>query len=240
MKNKRFLLSVIIGLLIVSMVPMVVFANAAEPPAIVILVNNPPEDLSVVLVSHPDRIDAIVREIAWEGYYAFYSGDLRDETDFVFKITSGSESFEWTPDVALENYNNVFTLDVSKQTITPGKYPLRSLILVSMRVLITLLIEGFIFFLFRFKEKKSWIVFFAVNLVTQGALNILLSGGNALFASYLLIPLVLGEFVVFAVEALAFPLLIKEQNKRRIFAYVFIANTISLIAGGYLISVLPV
>jgi hypothetical protein len=39
---------------------------------------------------------------------------------------------------------------------------------------------------------------------------------------------------------IAFPIFIDEHKKGRILIYVFIANLISLIAGGYIISVLPV
>jgi hypothetical protein len=106
--------------------------------------------------------------------------------------------------------------------------------------MITLLIEGFIFFLFQFKEKRSWLAFLVINLVTQGALNIWLNVEGSLMPSYLFITLVIGEILVFAVELVAFPLLIKEHKNSRIFIYVFVANLVSLIAGGYLISFLPV
>lgn len=239
-KCRKLLLSVMIGLLIVSMIPMISFANAAEPPSLVMLVNNPPKDLSIVLISNPDQPEASVRKVAWEGYYSFYSRDMQDFDDYVFEITTGKESFKWSPSGSLKEYNNVYTLDVSKQTLTPGKYPLRSALLISMRVLLTLLIEGFIFYLFGFREKRSWIVFFVVNLVTQGVLNVLLDGGEFHMAAYLVLVLVMVEAFVFGAEMIAFPLLLKEHSKKRIFTYVLIANFMSLIAGGYIISVLPV
>ena len=83
-------------------------------------------------------------------------------------------------------------------------------------------------------------MFFAINLVTQGVLNIWLNGGNAFLAPYLVLALFIGEAFVFGAEMIAFPMLLKEHNKGRIITYVFIANALSLVAGGYIISVLPV
>ena len=109
-----------------------------------------------------------------------------------------------------------------------------------MRLLLTLLLEGIIFWLFWFREKRSWLIFLAINLVTQGVLNIWLNSGGSLIPSYLIFNLIIGEFFVFAAEMYAFPIFIKEHKKSRILMYAFIANLMSLIAGGYIISVLPV
>ncbi|GLC31204.1 hypothetical protein bsdE14_26140 [Clostridium omnivorum] len=58
--------------------------------------------------------------------------------------------------------------------------------------------------------------------------------------SYLILSLIIGEFFVFVIEMIAFPILVKEHGKSRSLVYAFIANFVSLIAGGYIISVLPV
>jgi hypothetical protein len=50
----------------------------------------------------------------------------------------------------------------------------------------------------------------------------------------------MGEFFVFAAEMIAFPLLINEYKKSHSFSYAFIANLISLFAGGFIITILPV
>jgi len=238
--GKHMLLIMVLCTLIISNLPTTASANSAEPPSLVILVNNPPDDLSIVLVSNENQAEAIVRRVAWEGYYVYYSRDMQSSDEYTFKITTKGESFECTLGAPLKQYNNVFTLDVSNRELTPGKYPFRSVLLVSIRLLLTLLLEGIIFWLFRFRQKRSWLIFLAINLVTQGALNILLNSGGSLMPSYLIIGLIIGEFFVFAAEMIAFPVFIKEHKKSRILIYVFIANLISLIAGGYIISVLPV
>ena len=238
--GKRLLLVMVICTLMISILSTTSFANSAEPPSLVILINNPPDDLSIVLVSNEKQSEAIVRRAAWEGYYVFYSRDMQTGGEYTFKVTTNGESFECTLSAPLQRYNNVVTLDVSNRKLTPGKYPFRSVLLVSIRLLLTLLLEGIIFWLFRFRQKKSWLIFLAVNLVTQGVLNIWLNSGGSLIPTYLIFSLIIGEFFVFAAEIIAFPLFIKEHKKSRILIYAFIANLISLISGGYIISVLPV
>lgn len=240
MAARKALLLIVIGILVVFVMPMQIWANSAEPPSLVILVNDPPEDLSIILISDEEMSEATVRKVAWEGYYAFYSRDLEKEGRYVFQVSTGQDQFEWSPDEALQGYNNVYTLNVNDQVFTLGTYPFRSAILVSIRVLLTLLIEGLVFLFFRFREKRSWLVFLVVNLLTQGVLNIWLNNGGSLMPSYLLIALVIGEVFVFGAEVIALPLLIEEHKKSRILICVIVANLASLVAGGYIISVLPV
>ena len=237
---RGILLCVLAGALVIAVFPLISFGNSAEPPALVILVKDPPKDFEVVLTTDHTRTEASVRKVAWEGYYAFYSRDIKRDGDYTFNITVDGESFECSLDSPPEGYNNVYTLDVDERRLSPGKYPFRALLLILIRLLITLLIEGFVFLMFGFKAKRSWITFFAVNIVTQGALNIWLNVEGSLMPSYLIITLVIGEKFVFAVELVAFPLLVKEHRGIRTFLYVFVANLISLIAGGCLISCLPV
>ncbi|MDD3169398.1 MAG: hypothetical protein PHC91_08070, partial [Eubacteriales bacterium] len=94
--------------------------------------------------------------------------------------------------------------------------------------------------LFGFRMKSSWLAFLAINLVTQGILNIWLSSGGSLLPGYLIFSLLIGEVLVFMAELITFPLIVKEHTAFRITACVFCANVISLIAGGYIITVLPV
>ncbi len=238
--SKNLLLGMLLCTIMILILPTTVLANSAEPPSLVILIKNPPKDLSIVLVSNESRPEARVKRVAWEGYYAFYSRDMQVNGDYTFKVTTNGETFECRIDTPLKEYNNVFTLDIPLRKLMPGTYPFRRVIVVSMRLLLTLLLEGIIFWFFRFRQKKSWIIFLCINLVTQGALNIWLNSGGSLMPSYLILSLIFGEFFVFMAEMIMFPILIKEHGKSRSLSYAFIANFISLIAGGFIISVLPV
>jgi len=238
--NKGLQLFMLLCTLMILILPTTVLANSAEPPSLVIFVNNPPNDLSIVLVSNGSQPKASVRRVAWEGYYAFYSRDMKATGNYTFKVTTNGESFECTIGKPLQQYKTVFTLDIPNRALTPGTYPFRRMILISIRLLLTLLIEGIIFWLFSYRQKRSWIIFLCINLVTQGAINICLNSEGLLMPSYLILSLIIGEFFVFVAEMIAFPVLIKEHGKGRSLIYAFIANFISLIVGGYIILVLPV
>lgn len=226
--------------LVLSLLPAAVSANSAEPPSLVILVNNPPEDLTVTLVSDGSQKAATVKKVAWETYYIFYKRDLQAGDMYTFRFVTQGESFEASITSLPKRYNNVYTLDLSDRELTPGVYPLRSFLLVSLRVLLTLLIEGAVFWLFMYREKRSWLIFLTINLVTQGILNICLNSGESLLPAYLILALILGEFFVFIFELAAFPFLIKEHKKGRTILYVLLANLLSLVAGGFAITLLPV
>lgn len=238
--RRSLLLFIMFCILVISILPVTALANSAEPPSLIILVNNPPEDLSIVLISNENQPEATFRRVAWEGYYVFYSRHMHSNGEYTFKVTTNGESFECTLGGVLKYYNNVATLDLPSHQLKMGKYPFRSVLLVSIRLLLTLLIEGIIFWLFKFREKRSWLIFLVVNLITQGSLNIWLNSGSYLMQSYLILNLIAGEIYVFAAEMIVFPVLIKEHGKGRILTYAFISNLISLILGGYIISVLPV
>lgn len=238
--GKRVLIGMMLCTLMVVCLPAMASANSAEPPSLVILINNPPADLSIVMISNENQRSAIKRQVAWEGYYVFYSRDMQDDDEYTFKITTNGESFECTLDAPLQGYNNVVTLDIAGREFNPGTYSFRSVLLVSIRLLLTLLLEGIVFWFFGFRQKSSWLAFLAINLITQGALNIWLNSGDSLMPGYLILGLLVGEFFVFTAEMIAFPFFIKEHKVRRIVIYTFTANAISLLAGSYLITVLPV
>jgi len=239
-KDKFSLSIMMLFTLLLFMFPVIVSANSAEPPSLVILVNNPPDDLVIEMVSDDKQTQAEFRRSAWEGYYFFHSRDMQADGEYVFKVTTNGESFECTPGEYLQPYHNVVTLDLTGRKLTPGKYPFRAALLVLIRLLLTLLIEGIIFWLFGFRQKRSWLIFLAINLVTQGVLNIWLNSDGSLMPNYLILGLIFGEFFVFMVEMMAFPNFIREHKKVRILLYAFIANLISLFAGGFMITLLPV
>ena len=93
--------------------------------------------------------------------------------------------------------------------------------------------EGLILLLFRYRQKRSWAVFGAVNLVTQGALAATLSVaairlgvGFGFFALFLL-----AELGIMIVETAAFMVLWKEHSRKRAAALGIAANAVSALVG---------
>ena len=180
---------------------------------------------------------------AWESYYRFFyhmSPLGNDNLDgAVLIVKSNEKNFQCPlPAATFNTYNNLLTLDMETENLTIGQSPLRAPLLVAMRIILTLVIEGVIFFLFGYRKKTSWIAFFAINMVTQGALNAMLTGPS--LGSYWIIGFAFGEIVVLAVELMAFIFFVKEFRKRRVAVYTVVANVASLIIGGLLIAYLPV
>jgi hypothetical protein len=223
------------------------YANSAEPPGFTVVVTNSPEDLSLSLQLPDDNLtEAIVLDSekkAWETYYRFYyhmsPAPKSNLGGAVLIVQSSEKSFQCVlPASTFDTYNNLLTLDMDTESLSIGQTPLRVPVLVVLRVSLTLLIEGIVFLLFGYRQKRSWLVFAAVNLITQGGLNAMLTGPS--LGSYWIIGFILGEVVVFIAELLAFSSLIKEFRKRRAVMYAIVANTASLILGGLLIAYLPV
>ena len=129
-----------------------------------------------------------------------------------------------------------------KRTLTRGTSWLRPYEFASITIILTLLIEGVIFFLFGYRKRNSWIVFLATNILTQGFLYVWLNTQfYPLVNSYffpVLFSLIVGEFLVFISEITVFLILVRERRRLVTFSYVVAANFASLIVGGFLINAL--
>jgi len=227
--------------------PTIIYSNSAEPPSFTIIASNPPEDLSLSLIlSDESQIEGIKLDKetkAWETYYRFFyhmipSGrDKLEDAELV--VESSEQNFKISlPTETFKTYNNLLTLDLDAESLIIGQSPLRVPILVTMRVVLTLLIEGIVFYLFGFREKRSWLIFLVINLITQGGLNAMITGPG--IGSYWIIGFIFGEIIILIVEMIAFISLLKEHKKSRRAIYTITANLASLILGGILISYLPV
>lgn len=239
LRTGKIIFAMVITISMLFSATSICHSNAAEPPSIVIIVPDAPDDLEISIGYDGEYIKADKIDKVIETYYVFYLPYLGRTKDYHFRIDTGEESFEIVTDTRWEQYNNTFTLDLKNQTLTPGKSLSRSIILVSTRIILTLIIEACVFWIFGYRQKESWLVFLCINLLTQGVLNIWLNGFTPM-TSYLIFQLIIGEFHVFVAELVAFLVFIKEHSRRRTALYVITANFISLIAGGYLISILPI
>ncbi|SNS90073.1 hypothetical protein SAMN05446037_102641 [Anaerovirgula multivorans] len=215
------------------------YGNSAEPPSILIIVPNAPDDLEISVGTGDAFTEARETNKLIETHYTFYSREIRMVSDYTFTISTGNINYEIALEKPLKLYNNIYTLDLDAQTLTPGKLLSRSILLVSMRIILTLIIEGILFWQFGFRNKESWIAFLMINLVTQGALNIWINGFPPA-QSYLVFSLIFAEIIIVIVEILSFLILVKEHSGPRKVSYALVANVLSLIAGGYIITMLPI
>jgi hypothetical protein len=231
-----FLLS---ALLIIG-IPKISYGNSAAPPSIIIIVPNAPDDLEISIGSGDNLSKAARRDRVVESYFVFYRFDLKETKDYTLHVSTKGEVFDAVMYGQIGDYNRIYTLSLKNRTLVPGKLLWRDILLVSMRVLLTLAIEAAIFWLFGYRSRISWISFLVINLITQGWLNIWLNSYHTPVDSYVILSLIFGEFLVYFAEFIAFLAAVREKRPLVAFLYVLVANTLSLVAGGFLITVLPI
>ncbi len=240
LKYKKILSMSVFILMVILSLNISAYGNSAEPPSILIIVPNAPDDLSIKLNYESSSYEARIVDKVIEKYYTFYSSNMfKKPNTYNFVVSSKDYSFEFELDKPIKNYNNIYTLNLKNHSLTEGKLLSRSIMLVGMRVTLTFIIEAFIFWIFGFRNKKSWMAFLVINLITQGALNVWINGFSPMI-SYAVFTLIFGEFFVFVAELIAFMTFCKEHGRLRKVLYVLTANLVSLIVGGYIITILPI
>ena len=225
MKPKRLAALLLIAFTLLSL-QSAALANAAEPPSFIIIVSNPPDGLELSIPSGAPGTEPYVLQKTvkgWESHYRYFYGD----TQFTIPFAP-----------AKGRYGALYTLDVAGRTIAEGEKPLRTPLLIAMRVLLTLAIEGLVFYLFGYREKRSWRVFFIANLVTQTGLNLLFHGISLGYMwAIFFYPL---EMLIAAIEAKVYCGFITEKSKKMSILCAVVANLLSMLCGGYIISHLPI
>lgn len=235
MWRKILIFVLVFGLLNLSEVT----ANAAEPPMIVIIVQDAPDDLQLEMSSEEGSFQVTRIEGFQTLYFKVHAEQSISGIPIELKFTSSAGSYDLTIKDALSSYDNLFTLDYTKRLMTPGRPLLRTVLLVTSRVFLTLTIEGAIFFLFGYRRKKSYQIFLMTNLVTQGFLYVWLTSMKP-FHSYMILNLVFGELLIFFIESFVMTACITEKKSWRTLIYVWVANAASLYFGAYLLERLPV
>ena len=146
-------------------------------------------------------------------------------------------------------FDSYFTVDMSGVTdeITATKSYDYSVEIVSLlcRIVLTILLELGVAWLFGFRSKKQIGVILGINLVTQVVLNVLLNLINYKNGAFAFIFYYIEfEFIVFAIEAVVYAILLKRISEEKIstgeaVCYAFVANIVSFVAGGVIATVVP-
>ena len=229
---------VLLGILAVVLLALPAWGNASEPPSILLIVPGAPDELVVGVGDGEEYVEAARRDKVLESYFLFYHREIEGVDDLHLRVSGGGHDLRVPVGELTQKYRNVYTLDLDDGTLIEGKDPVRAAAYVTMRVVLTLIIEGLVFFLLGFRTRRSWTVFLVVNLVTQGALNLWIN--TVAYNDYsLFFGLIFYEFVIIIVEMVAFLGLLNEHGKWRRSLYVLLANILSLFVGGYILTVLP-
>lgn len=238
MKRKMLVLCILVLMLFLHGLAL---ANAAEPPGLTVIVNNPPEGLTLSLqLDNEDTAPLVAEHRFWEGQYKFYYHDIPGSRDWIKTAELTAEWSDRTLGIPIPReyfgYNNQVTLNLKTGELIQGQNPMRAPLLTAMRVILTLIIEGAILFAFGYRTRQSLIVFLILNLITQTALNVVFIGADA----YWFILYVIIEIGIFLLEGAVCKDRLTEHGKKRAILYSITANAASLLLGGWMISSLPV
>lgn len=253
---KKKVLCIIAAVVFCLALPVPALANSAGLPYLTILVENPPAGLELSLTVESEGTQKTYpiegERILWEGCYRFYNhlwspwaAEDAAQPTAVLQVDTGEESFSLPVEPQGFSFEgNVVTLDLRNQRLLYDQPWWRTPLLIGLRMVLTLALEGAVFWLFGYRQRRSWAVFLLVNLFTQGAVNL---------ALHLLIPtgtdyfVVLGlffytpmELLVLVVEIVAFRLLLRERTKGRAAGCAAVANLLSWGLGGLLLACLPI
>lgn len=243
--KKPFLILILILTLLIGGTPN--YGNSAEPPGLIILVSFPPDDLKMSLLIESGTLSEPIvlkkEKRSWEAAYRFFYHMTPMENRPLSKgklvVETEGQRFEFSmPSGINRSYNQFLTLDLKKGTLSMGTPPYRAPILVGIRLSLTLIIEGAVFYLLGLREKKSWMLFLMVNLVTQGWLNTLIEGPNMGYMWFF--GFIFAEGLILVVEWAIYLAWLKEFTKKRASIAVWLANMASLLLGGCLLTVLPI
>ena len=168
------------------------------------------------------------------GEYVYSYHGLPDTFRLAVATSEGAQAVEQP--YTRQLFHTVLVYDWATNTVeavTPS--PLFYLAQLCSTLVPTLVIEGLILLAFGFRERRTWLVFLLVNLITQVGLHLFCNGQVLAAAqgnfSYYLLLMAVPELVIFAVEAVAYQALLQEHTHRRRVGYTLCANLASFLIG---------
>lgn len=152
----------------------------------------------------------------------------------IILVTKSGESWVSEP-LERQLMNSAVRVNWEKKTAVMPSVQVLYVLQFLSTLLPTLLIEGLIFYAFRFPGKRNWLIFLLVNLVTQGALSVVLSlnivGSNGSYIILGMLILLPVELLIALAEAALYMKLLRGQPKHKCFAYGIAANAASFLLG---------
>lgn len=220
--TRRSLALVLLALVVFS---LPVFANAVQPPSLVIIVPGAPEGYTISLMNGTNDRSA-KKSFLLEDQFALYNLPRGDEIELRLGLPGEEQTvvFDKPP-----GFSPIVTIEPSTLKVTQGYSLSRIALQLFLRVGLTLLIEGAIFWFYGFRRWRSWILFVFINLVTQGYLAYSINRQNP-FLSYVTMGIFMLEVGILLVEWVFYRLTLRE-NRAKITEYVFTANIVSLALG---------
>lgn len=250
-RRKRFAAALLSALLILT-VPALA-AGVYHAPVLTVIAPLAPGELKVTvnIIKQGTTIPVVLetQRRGWEMQYALrreavygittWYGNTYDFKDATMIVEYGGEvktipiPAELLSERGSEDYLTLHWRTGQLTALSKWRAPA----LLLMWVAIAMAAEGVVYYLYGYRSKRSWLVFFLVNLVTQGAHHTLVSGinvdTNRIKVYVLFIPL------LFLVEMLAFVMFVDERSRDRTVSFAVVGNLASQAVLALLMGVLP-
>ena len=225
-------------------------ANQVRTPGLSIFVINAPKDLKLFIqYRHSELPEPLEMQRAsryWETYYNYYYQHLpgRFDEDFIgakLIVRSSQYSYELpiSRDPEMRVDKRLMTLDLKQATLVYGEPGWRAPLAVAGRVMLTLLLEGVVFFLFGLRAKSSWLIFFILNLITHSLLSSFLAHPFEAKGDFFIAVFI--SVWVFLVEAAIYYFALKEiELSPKALLLALVANLVGFFLGGWIMPYFPV
>lgn len=236
--KQKIILPLMIIIAVLTGAFSVAYANSNMPPSYTLYSYNCPADTAIYQCFRDGSEETVVSDWGSERRLneSIFWIDIGNDAEKLHIVSSEKDFYVEFPETL--QYYEFLTLDFEKEKLLTDIPPWRKPLLITSRVVLTLLIECFVYFLAKYRKKSSYIKIMIINLITQGFLNIVISGESLSYHSYAALYFLLTEAVVFAVEMIAVPIAVKERRDVAVES-AFFANVASLVIGGLILAGLP-
>ena len=250
-KMKRlYLLIVVLALAFAAFLPIrAASEHQLQTPGLSIFVINAPKDLRLFVQFRnsalPEPLEMQRASRYWETYYNYYYQRLpgRFDEDFIgakLIVRSSQYSYELpiSRDPEMRVDKRLMTLDLKQATLDYGEPGWRAPLAVAGRVMLTLLLEGIVFFLFGLRAKSSWLIFFILNLITHSLLSSFLAHPFEAKSDFFMAVFI--SVWVVLVEAAIYYFTFKEiELSPKALLLALIANSVGFFLGGWIMPYFP-
>lgn len=163
-------------------------------------------------------------------HYFFYTGI---PTDYQILVVTESGETWLSPPCARRALQSSVTVDWEARTVTVPSVARSYLLQFLCTLLPTLLLEGAVLLFFGYRQRRSFLTFLWVNLLTQGAMSLYLAvrlttGG---FSGWILFAYVPMELAILLAELLLYRRFLPERGKTEATLYAVCANLSSALLG---------
>ena len=248
--KRLYLLIVVLALAFAAFLPIrAASEHQLATPGLSIFVINAPKDLKLSIqfrnTALPEPLETQRASRYWETYYNYYYQRLqgRFDEDFIGSkliVRSSQYTYELpiSRDPEMRVDKRLMTLDLKHGTLVYGEPGWRAPLAVAGRVMLTLLLEGIVFFLFGFRAKSSWLIFFILNLITHSLLSSFLAHPFEAKSDFFMTVFI--SFWVVLVEAAIYYFTFKEvELSPKALLLALVANLVGFFLGGWIMPYFP-